>query len=144
MTKEAISKAPSGRPERQPVGLRNRQKTRRDADPNYVERWVVDYDGTGDRIAAFKEGGYEHVKSSQNTLGDSRVDAASPEGSIEQRNVGNGQKGYLMRIPRELYEADQKVKQSNVNKTEEALKRPAVDGAYGSLKIDTREGDPTA
>lgn len=138
MTKEAISKAPSGRPARQPVGLRNRQTTRA-PDPNYVERWVVDYDGTGDRIAAFKKGGYEHVPASVNTLGDSRVDAASPEGSIEQRNVGNGQKGYLMRIPRELYEEDQKVKQQAVTATEEALKRPAIDGAYGSLKIDTKQ-----
>jgi hypothetical protein len=111
----------------------------RQSDPNYVERWVVDYDGTGDRIAAFKQGGYEHVPAHINTLGDSRVDAASPEGSIEQRSVGNGQKGYLMRIPRELYEADQKAKQVEVTKTEEALKRPAIDGAYGSLKIETKD-----
>lgn len=137
-TKETIAKAPSGRPTRQPVGLRNRQKTVK-SDPSYVERWVVDYDGTGDRIAAFKQGGYEHVPVQANTLGDSRVDAASPEGSIEQRNVGNGQKGYLMRIPRELYEEDQKAKQGLVNKTEEALKRPALDGAYGSLKIETKD-----
>jgi hypothetical protein len=137
MTKEAISKAPSGRPARQPVGLRHRQKTV-NSDPNYVERWVVDYDGTGDRIAAFKDGGYEHVMSKTNRLGDSRVDNATPEGSIEQRSVGNGQKGYLMRIPRELYEADQKAKQVIVNKTEEALKRPALDGAYGTLDISNK------
>lgn len=143
MTKEAISKAPSGRPSRQPVGMRNRQVLR-GLDPNYMYRWVVDYDGTGDRIAAFKDGGYEHVQSRKSTLGDSRVDAATPEGSIEQRSVGNGQKGYLMRIPIELYNDDQKVKQQAVTKTEEALKKPALDGTYGSLKIETREGDPTA
>lgn len=143
MTKEAISKAPSGRPQRQPVGMRNRQ-VMKGLDPKYSYRWVVDYDGTGDRIAAFKDGGYEFVESRKAVHGDSRVDAASPEGSIEQRSVGSGLKGYLMRIPRELYEEDQKAKQQAVSKTEEALKKPALDGAYGSLKIETREGDPTA
>lgn len=138
MTKEAISKAPSGRPQRQPVGMRNRQKVR-NSDPNYVERWVVDHDGTGDRIADFKLGGYEHVPSRVNSVGDSRVAEASPEGSIEQRSVGGGLKGYLMRIPRDLYEQDQKAKQASVNKTEEALKRPSLDGLYGKLEIETKD-----
>jgi len=138
MAKEAISKAPSGRPTRQPVGMRNRQRVR-NSDPNYVERWVVDSDGTGDRIADFIAGGYEHVPARTNGIRDSRVDAASPEGSIEQRSVGGGLKGYLMRIPRDLYEQDQKAKQAQVNKTEEALKRPALDGLYGKLEIETKD-----
>lgn len=141
-TKEAIAKAPSGRPERQPLHMRNRQ-TVKGRDPNFMYRWVVDYDGTGDRITSFKEGGYEHVESSKTTLGDSRVDNTSPEGSIEQRSVGGGMKGYLMRIPLDLYKADQKEKQRAVDKTEEALKKPALEGAYGSLKIETKEGNLT-
>lgn len=138
MTKEAIAKAPSGRPQRQPVGLRNRQKTRV-SDPNYVERWVVDYDGTGDRIADFKLGGYEHVPARVNGLKDSRVSDASPEGSIEVRHVGGGQKAYLMRIPREDYEADQREKARLIAKTEDALKKPALDGLYGKLEIETKD-----
>ena len=138
MTKEAISKAPSGRPQRQPVGLRHRQKTRV-SDPNYVERWVVDYDGTGDRIADFKLGGYEHVPSRINGLRDSRVADASPEGSVEVRSVGGGQKAYLMRIPRDLYEQDQKEKARQLTATEEALKKPALDGLYGKLEIETKD-----
>jgi hypothetical protein len=135
MSKEAISKAPSGRPVRQPVGLRNRMKITQ-GNPNKVQRWVVDYDGTGDRIAAFKEGGYTHVESSKNSLKDSRVDNTSPEGSFEQRSVGGGQKAYLMEIDRDLYEQDQVAKQAHVRKTEEALKRPPVEGSYGTISIE--------
>ena len=139
MAKEQIAKAPSGRPNRQPVGLRQRQKLDVQCDPNFVQRWVVDYDGTGDRIAAFKAGGYELVESKVATVGDSRVDQATPEGSVEQRNAGNGQKQYLMQIPKELYDADQKAKQAIVDKSEDALKKPALDGTYGNIDIQTKD-----
>jgi len=138
MSKEAIAKAPSGRPTRQPVGLRNRLKVH-NPDPNYEYRWVVDYDGTGDRIEQFKEAGYEVCPKGAHRVGDKRIDVGSGEGSIQDLSVGGGQKGYLMRQLKDNYAEDQAEKQRRVNKSEEALKNPALEGAYGKVKISNRE-----
>ena len=133
--KEAIAKAPSGRPVRQPVGSRNRL-TVAGKDPGYAYRWVVDYDGTGDRLTEFKDAGYEFVPSGLHGVGDKRVDVGDALGSVESKLMGNGQKGYLMRQTKEFYDEDQKAKQIKVNKSEEALKTP-FDGSYGKVEIKT-------
>lgn len=135
--KEAIAKAPSGRPTRQPVGVRNKLSVQ-NKDPNYMYRWVVDYDSTGDRIAEFKNAGYELVPSGKTSVGDNRVDTDSTMGSTESKAVGNGQKGYLMRQKKEYYDDDQAAKQVRVNKIEDALKQPALEGSYGTVSIETR------
>jgi len=132
--KEAISKAPSGRPKREPVGLRNRLKVL-NQDPNYVYRWVVDYDGTGDRIEEFKQAGYEVVPKGQHKVGDARVNQPSVEGSNEVLSVGGGQKAVLMRQNREWYDEDQKAKSERVNESEKALKNPKLDGTYGKVDL---------
>lgn len=129
--KEAISKAPSGRPKREPVGLRNRLKVHNE-DPNYVYRWVVDYDGTGDRIEQFKEAGYEVCPKGLHKVGDNRVSIPTAEGSSEVLSVGGGQKAVLMRQPKEYYDEDQKAKAERVKNSEEALKKPNLDGSYGN------------
>jgi hypothetical protein len=132
--KEAISKSPSGRPTREPVGLRNRL-TVYNSDPNYQYRWVVDYDGTGDRIEQFKLAGYEPVPKGLHKIGDSRVNASSQEGSTEVLSVGGGQKAILMRQKKEWYEEDQKQKADRLDKLENALREPNVDGKYGKVSI---------
>lgn len=132
--KEAISKAPSGRPNREPVGLRNRL-TVHSADPNYVYRWVVDYDGTGDRIEQFKRAGYEPVPKGLHKIGDSRVNIGSEAGSMEVLSVGNGQKAVLMRQSKEFYDEDQKRKAGHIDALEESLRNPNVDGKYGKVSI---------
>ena len=132
--KEAISKAPSGRPTREPVGLRNRLKVY-NQDPNYEYRWVVDYDGTGDRIEQFKQAGYEVVPKGIHKVGDARVNQPSAEGSSELLSVGGGQKAVLMRQKKEWFDEDQKAKAGRVEETEKALKKPNLDGSYGKVNL---------
>lgn len=132
--KEAISKAPSGRVTRTPVGTRN-ILTVKGKDPNYEYRIVNDVD---DRITQFQEAGYELVANDAVKVGDKRVNSTTSEGSVKQMSVGQGTKAYLMRIKKEWYDEDQAVKQRQVNEIERATKEKALDGTYGQL--DTYRG----
>lgn len=129
--KEAISKAPAGRVTRVPVSQRN-ILTVRGKDPNYVYRVVND---TEDRIAQFLEGGYELVDKNSHGVGDTRVSQGTAVGSKTEFSVGQGTKGKLMRIRRELYEEDQLAKQRFVNLQEASIKEKALDGNYGKLEV---------
>lgn len=129
--KEAISKAPAGRVTRVPVSQRN-VLTVKGKDPNYVYRVVNDVD---DRIAQFIEGGYELVDDNSTDVGDKRVSQGTSVGSKKIFSVGQGTKGYLMRIPKELYEEDQAAKQRFVSQQEASIKEKALDGNYGKLEV---------
>ena len=129
--KEAISKAPVSRVTRVPVSQRN-ILTVKGKDPNYVYRVVNDVD---DRVAQFLEGGYELVDKATHDVGDKRVSQDTSVGSKKVFSVGQGIKGHLMRIPRELYDEDQAAKQGFVNKQEASIKEKALDGTYGKLEI---------
>jgi hypothetical protein len=135
--KEAIAKAPSGRPVRQNTNLRDRFAYV-NKDPAYEYRVVVDSDNSGDRLANLKDLGYEFAPSGVHKLGSSRVDNASSEGSLETMNAGGGTKGYLMRIKKEWYEDDKKEKAARVEATEQGLKTPSFDGTYGNIKINEK------
>lgn len=128
--KEAISKAPSGRPTRTPVGQRN-ILTVKGKDPNYHYRIVNDLD---DRIAQFLEAGYELVEDTVE-VGDKRVNAASALGSKKNISVGQGTKAHVMRIKKEWYDEDEATKLRQVAEIERATKAKALDGTYGELKI---------
>lgn len=128
--KETISKAPSGRVTRTPVGTRN-ILTVKGKDPNYEYRIVNDID---DRVAQFQEAGYELVENGSVKVGDKRVNSASSEGSVKQLSVGQGTKAYLMRIKKEWYTEDQQAKQSQVNEIERATQEKALSGTYGSIE----------
>ena len=129
--KEAISKAPVSRVTRVPVGQRHKL-TVKGKDPAYEYRVVNDVD---DRIAQFLEGGYEIVDKDTHDVGDKRVSSGSAVGSKQVFSVGLGTKGYLMRIPKELYQEDQAAKQAFVNKQEASIKEQALDGNYGKLDL---------
>jgi hypothetical protein len=129
--KEAISKAPVSRVTRVPVSQRN-ILTVKGKDPNYVYRVVNDID---DRIAQFVEGGYELVDNDSVDVGDKRVSQGTSLGSKKIFSVGQGTKGYLMRIPKEYYDEDQARKQKFVSAQEATIKEKALDGNYGSLEI---------
>jgi len=129
--KEAIAKAPSGRPQRVPVSTRN-VLTVAGKDPGYNYRIVND---TGDRIQKFLEGGYELVSDASVKVGDKRVNSASSEGSHKQIAVGKGEKAYVMRIRKEWYDDDQTAKLQRVKELEDATKQKALDGTYGKLEI---------
>jgi hypothetical protein len=135
--KEAIAKAPSGRPVRQTTGTRNKFEYI-NKDPAYEYRVAVDTDGTGDRIAELKDIGYEFAPANVHRLGSSRVDKDSNEGTLETQNSGAGTKGYLMRIKKEWYEEDKKAKAARVEATEQGLKTPSLDGTYGKIDINSK------
>jgi hypothetical protein len=129
--KEAIAKAPSGRPQRVPVGTRN-VLTVAGKDANYAYRIIND---SGDRVQEFMDAGYELVEASSVRVGDKRVNSGSSEGSKAQLSVGQGQKAFVVRIKKEWYEEDQQVKQRRVDDLEAATKAKALDGTYGKLEI---------
>ena len=129
--KEAIAKAPRGRPQRTRVGTRNVLSVA-GKDPNYAYRIIND---SGDRVQEFLDSGYELVDASSVRVGDKRVNSASAEGSKAQVSVGQGQKAYVVRIKKEWYEEDQAAKQDYVNELEHATKAKALDGTYGKLEI---------
>lgn len=129
--KEAISKTPERRVRRTPIGKRNvLSVTGKEAGFEY--RFVND---TGDRVETFKENGWEVVSTKGVRIGDKRVSAATPEGSIAKASVGDGIQAVLMRIPTEYYEEDQAAKQALVNASEEATRQKALDGTYGKLEL---------
>lgn len=130
--KESISKAPSGRPTRTPIGSRN-LLTVRGKDPGYSYRIVND---TEDRIQRFLDAGYEVVTAEGTKVGDNRASQASVLGSKQVFSVGGGTKGVLMRIKKEWFDEDQANKQKKVDDMEASIKKKALDGTYGSLTIN--------
>lgn len=135
MEKQTVTR--ERRAKRTPINGRN-ILTVEGKDPNYVYRIVND---DGDRIQMFKDAGYELVESSSVRVGDRRVDVASSEGSKAQVSVGGGKKAFVMRIPKEWYEDDQKAKQAEVDRLEQSIKQDALsknDLKSGKLEI-TRE-----
>ena len=131
MNDKIVSKQPSGRPQRTPIGTRN-VLTVKGKDPNYEYRIVNDVD---DRITQFQEAGYELVSEDSVQVGDKRVNAASSVGSAKHIAVGGGTKAYVMRIKKEWYEEDQTRKLAHVNAIEQATKDKALNGTYGELKV---------
>ncbi len=130
--KEAIAKSPSWRVRRTPVGARN-VLTVSGKEPGYVYRIVND---EGDRVEQFKGAGYEVVPASDVVIGDRRINAATPEGSVAQASVGNGVKGIVMRIKEDWYKEDQAAKAKQVADLEAATKLEALKGTYGDIKIE--------
>lgn len=130
--KESISKAPSSRPLRVPVSGRN-ILTVKGKEPGYVYRIVND---DGDRVERFQEGGYELVQTDSVKVGDNRVSVPSSEGSVKQVSVGQGMKGYVMRIKKDFYDEDQRARDKRTDELEATTKKEALKGGMtGSLKI---------
>jgi len=100
-------------------------------DPNKYYHVVVDKNGKVDRM---KQRGYVVEDGSNVSLGD-----ANPKevGTIAQAtaNPSDGSKAILMSCPREFKEEDDAYRQSQVDKTEEALYRNQEKEAdYGKIK----------
>lgn len=131
-SKENISKSPSGRPSRTPISQRN-VLTVTGKDPNYEYRIVND---RGDRVTMFEEAGYEIEKADKVRVGDKRVNKASPEGTLAQVAVGNGEKAYVMKIQKELYEADQADKRNRIHELEKTITQSVSgENKYGKIDI---------
>jgi len=118
------------RPTRRPLHERGPQKIVGDRDPNFEYRFVND---SGGRLQILQEAGYELVKDDSISVGDGRI-TASDLGSVKGVISNDGSKAYLMRIKKEFYEEDQKAKQDRINEQENAMKKEASSGMYGSIK----------
>lgn len=129
--KESISKSPSGRVQRTPVGTRNVLSVR-GKDPDKAYRIVND---DPDRIEQFKAAGYEVVLAKDVQVGDKRVDGTSPEGSAASVSVGGGKKGVVMAIRKDWYDEDQKAKLNKIKELEDTTRADSLDGNYGDIKI---------
>lgn len=123
-----LTKAPSGRVKRKSVGTRSRLHVQ-NKDPNYVYRFVNDMD---DNVDVRLEQGYEIVKLSDHRSTRQRVESGgTPDNML---SVGGGTKAVLMRIPKEYWDEDQKAKAEAIDRTEQAIKKPSIDGAYGKIE----------
>lgn len=122
------------RPKRTPLGARNRL-TFGAQDPNFVYRIVNDQD---ERLQQAQEAGYQFVES-DTPLGDKRVAEGGKVDSRVSKPVGNGVRGFLMRIPKEYYDEDQKAKMDLVDETEKAMKpeKSRIEKAYGDGLTNT-------
>ena len=120
------------RPKRIPVsGAARNVLTVDNQDENFVYRWVNDKD---QRIRKFQQAGYEFVNDDV-VVGDGpRAGEASTLGDNVSKEVGLGTMSYLMKIPREFYEEDQKAKHDGVADTEDSIyrdmKRNGFDGEF--------------
>lgn len=116
-------------------GVRNKL-TVEGKDPKFVYRVVTD---EGDRVQQFIDRDYEVVVDDNIQVGDRRVANPSQSGSPVHISVGKGQKGVLMRIPKEYYEDDQKEKAKLVDEQVAAMKAEAKKNAdYGTFTISDK------
>lgn len=138
-TREVALKAM--RPKRVPLHEQRRNRlTFTDQDPNYVYRVVNDVDN---RIEQFKLAGYEVVEHKSKVGDTAVVDGNVSLGSGARVHVGSGRQAILMRIPKEIYDADQAEKQKEVTRKEQLLIRKkrksseaGEDGTYGEVSIE--------
>ncbi len=91
--------------------------------PGYARRWVSDLPGRVDKALA---AGWSHVKDPK---------TKQPVKYVTDPSLGaGGRQGFLMELPEELYEEDQKVKQDSLDEVDEAIYK----GAYNQEAGDKR------
>lgn len=131
------------RKERIPFGVPQSRLTVANPDPSFVYRWVND-DGRG-RIDRALAGGYEFAPSVGQKVGSGSADGNSDVGSKVSRIVGTqeggaGMRAYLMRIPRELYDQDQRAKQAQVDEVDKAIRRGDAHKSGDDKRYIPKEG----
>jgi hypothetical protein len=136
MEKQLNTKRLSERPRRTALDRRSRLSVK-NTDPNYQYRIVnCNLDEDPDRVEDMIERGYEIVPSKKaGQVGDAQVNTPSALGSAGQISVGRGTKAVVMRIPREYYEEDQKIKQAENDALEQRSKKSAD---YGTVTFETK------
>lgn len=105
-------------------------------DPNFNYRVVVDYNSKPGRIEKFKKAGYVHVISGE-SMGDDDVMKPKKLGSKVTVPVGNGETGYLMKIPKEYYLEDQAAKEAEIKRLEQSM-NVKKKGQYGDGLVDDK------
>lgn len=119
----------------------NRSKLKvRNTDPSFQYRWVLAGGENDSRILDFLNGGYTFVEATSADVGESHVYQSENLGAIARVPAGDSLYLYLMRIPKELYEEDQRAKMQSIKNQESAItgERPEhgdSEGQYGKISI---------
>lgn len=111
-----------GREERVPLGI-VRQKLKTPSITGFRLRWINDEPG---RIHAARQGGYDFVLADEidGKFGDTDIDQTNRDlGSKVSRAVSKttGLRAFLMKIPNDLYEADQRAKERAIQEVDDAI-----------------------
>ena len=93
----------------------------------------------GKRLEIFKEAGWEPVRDTDQVIqiGDESVDRESRKGSlVTKSNKNDTQVAVLMRIPKDIYDEEQAIKQRKLKESERAMKRDEENqkGRYGKVE----------
>jgi len=103
-------------------------------------RHVFNDDKKTNRIQRALDAGYTFVTDDVDGR-DPRAGDASRIGKNTSQHVGDGMMGFLMEIPMDLYEEDQRSKQSVIDAREAQIKRikkPSDDGSlYGGVRAES-------
>ena len=125
------------KPKRAPMGRRNILTVSGLTDTDdFHYHWFND---VGDRLYKAMDASYTFVMKSGLQAGDTTVESARGTDSLMKKGVGQGFTAYLMKIPMDLYKADQRAKQLEVDALEAEMKLAReVDGKYGSINISRK------
>jgi len=105
--------------------------------PGWHYRWIRDTHEAGSEVLRYLNAGYEFVTDKEDVIiGENAVFKSSSIGTGIRVPAGrDGDWLYLVKIPQDWYDEDQKAKQRIVDKTEETITNPEIEGKYGSIKI---------
>lgn len=144
-TERSTREKRASKPDRIPVGGFRDKLTVRFNDPEhrekYYARWVLDTNEQGAAIVKYFQAGYEFIPSNEVTVGQTHVFKSEDVGTIVRQPADKeGRYLYLMRLPIEFFEEDQKNKARIVDESEESLYNPEslrqdADAVYGKIKI---------
>lgn len=127
------SKIDDSRPKRVPINGGRDILTVKGLPPELHACWVNDYN-----VERYKSAGYSFWTGSA-IVGDNKVDnAGSMSDSVVSKAVGNGVVAFVMVIPKELYDEDQKSMAQEVAEQESILFRQQKqgEGRYGDIKVE--------
>ena len=130
--------ATTGRTPRVPISGNRDILTVDGKDPAFEYRWVLDSSESGQRIMKFNRAWWDLVESGdgQHVVGQDMVYKTENVGSIIRSPAGNAKFYYLMRIPKEYFEADQKAKQKDISDKEQHMTQTDNDnGQYGNITL---------
>lgn len=116
-----------------PLSLENK-------DPNYRYFWEIDSSEDGSKIERRLQAGYVFCRNDEGlVVGETSVYKTENVGSIIRVPAGQGHYHYLMKIPKEWHEDDQKRHDKRVDTIENSLKsKSREEGFYGDLSINRK------
>jgi len=129
--------ATTGRAPRVPVSGNRDILTVDGKDPSFEYRWIIDTSESGQRIMKFNKAWWDLVENDgQHVVGEDMVYKSENVGSIIRQPAGGGKFYYLMRIPKEYFDADKKAKAKDIKERESAMTQTDNDnGQYGNITL---------